>query len=645
VSIQAGVWNLDDEPADVQLLERVSQTATQYGPDGHHLYVKGSLGMLYRPFHTTKESCLEEQPYLTPGNNLITWDGRLDNRNELIPLLDGYLTHDQTDVAIVGAAFDKWGTDCFAKLLGDWAVAIWSLGERTLILAKDFMGIRHLYYQQTPKRVFWCTTLEPIVLLTNARRQINGEFVVGYLGSYPPAHVTPYIGIDAIPPCTYVTIKRDERKISRYWQFDPNKEIRHRTDTEYEQHFRELFEKSLKRRLRSHAPVIAELSGGVDSTSIVCVADLLILRGEAETPRLDTMSYYDDEEPNWNERPYFHKVEQKRGRTGCHISMVPPRPFMPLPSNYLAAFPGPDHNTITFESEQAAYIGSQGDRVLLSGIAGDEVLGGVPTPIPELADLLSQLRFSEFPSRLKAWSLARKRPWTHLLVETCWNIASGRLHLMCPPSRLPALPWLNKASLKTHGEWLQDVRSRRTGNCLPSQSAFLHALSHIADQLAILPAPLAVMYETRYPYLDRSLCEFLFSIPREQLLRPTQRRSLMRRALEGIVPSEVLHRRRKAFVVRRFMTMFEGAWDTLQGIFSNSVSQQLNYVDDKLFLQALAATIHGRLFNLVPLIRTIALELWLRNLIAQELIVERADMEIRGGRAHMIGAISQSSHE
>ena len=84
---------------------------------------------------------------------------------------------------------------------------------------------------------------------------------------------------------------------------------------------------AVRRRLRSDSPILAELSGGMDSSSIVCMADTIIARGNAETPRLDTLSYYDDSEPNWNERPYFTKVEEKRGRTGCHIDVRQARTF------------------------------------------------------------------------------------------------------------------------------------------------------------------------------------------------------------------------------------------------------------------------------------------------------------------------------
>jgi asparagine synthase (glutamine-hydrolysing) len=643
VSIQAGIWNFDGEPADKQFLERVSQATAKHGPDGETFHLNDSLGMLYRPFHTTKESCLERQPYVSPRNNVFTWDGRLDNREELIPKLDGCLAGDLTDVAIVAAAFDKWGTECFAKLLGDWALAIWNPCERGLILAKDFMGIRHLYYQQTPERIFWCTMLEPIVLLAENPWQVNGEFVAGYIASYPPAHVTPYVGVDAVPPCTYITIKRGKRKIKRYWHFDPSKKTRYRADSEYEEHFRQVFQEAIRSRLRSHTPVMAELSGGMDSSSIVCMADVIIADGKAETPRLDTMSYYDDEEPNWNEKPYFQKVEEKRGRRGTHICIVPKGPFVILPESYFVATPGMDQSSLHFETEQEVHLRGQGNRVVLSGIGGDEVLGGVPTAMPELTDLLRQFRLVEFTSKLKAWSLIQKRPWMHMLIHSFWNLARSGRRNRDLSSKLRRIPWLDSTFLNIYGKSSSDSDTFRVPGCSPSQRAFMRLLSHVSDQLALNSPALVAVQEMRYPYLDRPLCEFLLSVPREQVLRPTQRRSLMRRALVGIVPSEILERKRKAFTVRRFMTMYEEAWPTLQDRFHNSLSQQFHYVEENKFLQTLATTIHGHLSNLVQLNRSITLELWLRTLVAQERILHPTVIEEEIESRQIVNAVGISS--
>src|SRR5258708_6086791 len=118
MSAHAGVWNFDGKPVDEVFLRKLTSAIEQYGPDGGNTYINSSIGMTYRAFHTTLESRLERQPYVTPRGNVITWDGRLDNRDELIPQLHDELATAQPDVAILGAAFELWGGDCFRALIG-----------------------------------------------------------------------------------------------------------------------------------------------------------------------------------------------------------------------------------------------------------------------------------------------------------------------------------------------------------------------------------------------------------------------------------------------------------------------------------------------------------------------------------------------
>ena len=189
------------------------------------------------------------------------------------------------------------------------------------MLAKDPIGTRHLYYSFDNNQVTWSTILDPLVRFAGKTFALNEEYIAGWFSMFPAAHLTPCVGIHSVPPSSFVLLRPGKHTVSKYWDFDPGKKIRYRTDAEYEEHFRTVFATAVQRRLRSDRPVLAELSGGRDSSSIVCMADTIIARGAADTPRLDTISYYDDSEPNWNERPYFTKVEEKRGRTGWHINV------------------------------------------------------------------------------------------------------------------------------------------------------------------------------------------------------------------------------------------------------------------------------------------------------------------------------------
>jgi len=163
MSVQFGRWNWEGQPPAPDYIEKVSATLAPYGPDSNEAYSKGGVRILYRAFHTTKESHRETQPHISPSGAVITWDGRLDNRAELIGELRDSLTIASTDVAIVAGAYEKWGSDCFAKLIGDWALSIWSPIHRSLILAKDPVGTHHLFYAFDNHQVTWSTLLDPLV--------------------------------------------------------------------------------------------------------------------------------------------------------------------------------------------------------------------------------------------------------------------------------------------------------------------------------------------------------------------------------------------------------------------------------------------------------------------------------------------------
>ncbi len=237
MSAQAGVWNFDGKPVDEGFLGKLSRAIEQYGPDGGSAYVSGPIAMVYRAFHTTQESHLESQPYVTSRGTVITWDGRLDNRDELISQLREEMTADRTDVAIVAAAFEGWGTDCFRRIIGDWAVSIWRPFERELLFACDYMAIRHIFYYQKEDRIWWSTALSPLVLLSGDKFHIDDGYIAGYFAHDPEAHVTPYREIREVPPGTLVRIQIERESAERYWGFSPRSRVRYKTDSEYEEHF------------------------------------------------------------------------------------------------------------------------------------------------------------------------------------------------------------------------------------------------------------------------------------------------------------------------------------------------------------------------------------------------------------------------
>jgi asparagine synthase (glutamine-hydrolysing) len=614
MSVMFGRWNFEGERPEMDYVERISSILAPYASDGVRAYSSEDVSLLYFAFHTTRESQREIQPLTTRSGAVITWDGRIDNREELIGQLEEPISPDCGDVSIVSRAYERWGTKCFAKLLGDWALCVWNPNDRSVTLAKDPIGLRQLYYSIEKNQFTWSTVLDPLVLFARKALLLNQEYIAGLFSFFPAAHLTPYVDIQSVPPSSFVRIETKRLTITKYWDFDPAKTIRYRNDGEYEEHFRTVFAESVKRRLRSDTPVLAELSGGMDSTSIVCVADSVSAGGSAVSPRIDTISYYDDSEPNWNERPYFAKVEERRGRVGYHINAYQQTSLVPeYQEGRFAATLWSGLKPNEFHAQFARCIRSNANRVVLSGLGGDEVLGGVPAPTPELADLLTTGQLSKFGKQLVSWALQMRKPAVCLVADI--------LRRFLPPGMIPvhqhkrAPVWLDPSFVRRYRVALAGYQNRlNLFGPLPTFQENLNALDGLRRQLGCSVQPCDPPYERRYPYLDRDLLEFIYAIPREQLLRPNQRRSLMRRALIGIVPDEVLNRKRKAFVARSPLIAISSEWVRLNQMTQGMVSSSLRIVDPQLFVESLQNARHAQEIQILPLMRTIAIEAWLKNL-------------------------------
>jgi asparagine synthase (glutamine-hydrolysing) len=485
-----------------------------------------------------------------------------------------------------------------------------------LLLAKDFVGTRPLYYSLDERGATWSSILEPLVLFAEKALAFEEEYIAGCFSFFPAVHLTPYVGVHSVPASCFVRVRAGNATVERYWDFDPTKRILYSSDSEYEEHFRMVLAEAVRRRLRSDRPVLAELSGGMDSSSIVCTADTLVTRTSGDAQVLDTVSYYDDSEPNWNERPYFRKVEEQRGRTGLHIDASSQRSLASIcETGPLRIAPASQGEPSPAQQKLNAFLAERGHRVLLSGFGGDEVTGGVPVATSELADLASRLEVRRLAHQLKVWALDKRKPWFHLLAETIGRFLPPSL--AGPPDYLRPAPWLAAGFAQRHSSALAGYQSRlRWFGPLPTFQENLATLDGLRRQLAAGALPSRPTYEKRYPYLDRDLVEFLFAVPREQLLRPGRRRSLMRRALAGVVPEEVLNRKRKAFAAHRTFVQVSAQFDVLLETLEPMILASLGIVEPAAFRRELERARIGLEIQPIALLRTIGMEAWLRNLSA-----------------------------
>lgn len=622
MSVQAGIWNFDGKPIDRRLLQAFGECLTWQGPDGETNWTEGpntSIALLYYAFHTTRESRREKQPFVTGRGFVLTWDGRLDNRDDLKQELHSCLDSDPTDVALIAAAFDRWGTSCFARIIGDWAVAIWKPEHRELVFSADYMAIRHIFYCLRTDQIWWSTDLKPLVLFAKDQFEIDDEYMAGYFALAPDAHLTPYKAIRQVAPGHFTIVQGGRATVERYWHFSPKSRIRYRLDSEYEEHFRHVFRESVRRRLRSDSRVLAELSGGLDSSSIVCMADA-IGNSDPRTASVDTLSYFDKTEPHGDDCLYFQKIEQHRGKVGFHIDSSKYNDSPSFEDNQFSALPNALGFRSRVEGERSAILHHGGYRVVLSGIGGDEFMGGVPNPASQIADSLVQFRILSLARQLWAWSLVKRRPWMHLFARALAELVPASLAKYFL-DQAKVEPWIRTSFAKRGRIAVRQLDVREHfGLILPSRRSCIGAVLHMSNVLAKSVIQFGSLEEARYPFLDRTLIEFVLSIPATQLLRPGERRSLMRRALVGIVPDDVLSRRTKQFSQRTPLIALASRLGRLRDIFASPLSSEFGYIDPQVFLNHLDRAVNGDAIHTVKMLNTIALELWMQDLASRRIL-------------------------
>jgi asparagine synthase (glutamine-hydrolysing) len=613
MSILGGILAEDGRTVSQDELRRscVLTDRFAFGPTG--FYVKGSIGMSLQPYPSHERSTMDAAPIADIQGNVVSFDGRLDNCRELAEQLELDAAA-VSDSEIVICAFRRWEESCFARFTGDWAMALWSGSNRQLYLARDHAGTRTLYFAQTKNEVRWSTFLDALVR-TGIHHSLSEDYAARYLAQLPMRDLTPYEGIHSVLPGHYLRIADGKISKHAHWSALIRGTIEYKSEAEYDEHFLSLFRQAVARRTGPGAPILAELSGGMDSTSIVCMSDHMRRMNDPKAEILDTISYFDDSEASFDERTYFSITEKIRGRVGAHIDIeLRNRTFEPHDAaEGVYLIPGADNLTFRKERRFHGTVWLRGYRSILSGIGGDEVLGGVPTGLPELSDHLVFFRWILLFRQAVSWSMVDRSPLALTLARTAVHSSKTFQFQTVNNQKLP--PWistrfrpaLHHAKKTLHlGLFSHWGAPSRLDNAM-SWWSIMETLPHLFPLILSRP-------EYRYPYLDKDLVEYLFSIPRAQILRPGRRRFLMRRALAKIVPGEILERRRKAFQLHGPLTALREAADDLQGLFTNSAHMvQRGWVNADELRSGLNQIARGDARHWQGLLRAITLELWLRS--------------------------------
>jgi asparagine synthase (glutamine-hydrolysing) len=625
----AAIYHLDGRPADRRLISAMLDAAAYRGPDGLDSWIDGPVALGHAMLRTTAEAVAESQPLVDEQAGLaLTMDGRVDNRDELQELVErqGLRLTAGTDAEIVLRAYQCWGEEAPTKILGDFAFALWDQGKRQLFCARDFASVQPLFYYLDHRRFICASEPQQILVDPSVPREPNERVIGVYLaGMVLDPVATVYRDIRKVEGGCSLTVRPGKIDRRRYFEIDPAKRIRYRTDAEYAEHFESLFTEAVRCRLRNIDGVAAELSGGLDSSLVVGTAQRLMRQGGSHVARFDTFSIKFDH-PDADERNYIDDVA---AMWGLETNWSPP--FYATFADYAAeikrySYLGCRPNFV-MDALMHRAIRERGYRVLLTGQGGDQWFAGSPDCF---ADLLCDFRFVELFKLLRGEAahptrvLGGQGPLALLIRRTLWPLVPPRPKLQINLLRGVRLipPYVNREFARRYD--LERVRNTPTRQIMGldfSQRSMFQVLNlglsiHFAELNERECARCGL--EGRHPFYDRRIIEFAFAVPEDQRCRPRETKYVMRQAGRGgLLPESVRQRRDKAEFSHMLVHGLKEVTAALGGeaAFDSFQVVQRGWVDPEQLRKVYRERMANPESNFWPLWSTIELEMWLRECV------------------------------
>jgi asparagine synthase (glutamine-hydrolysing) len=574
------------------------------------------LGLAFRRLSILDLSPSGHQPMCDPsGRYWLIFNGEIYNFVELRDELREAGAHFEStgDAAVILAAFARWGANALSRFNGMWGLAIWDTQEKSLFLARDRFGVKPLYYQWDGHRLRFSSELKPLVLDRPRRPDLR---CVHDLVAWDWVDHTPqtfFEGTLRLPPASALVAGEGGVRVWRWWDL-PEEAARLRAqvprrEADVVARFRELFESAVAVRLRSDVTVGACLSGGLDSSAVVWAA-----AGQLDEPvRAFTVGY---REPEFDERRYARALATAAGARleeaepdGSDLFEVMERLVWHLEEP--SAGPGLYSQWHVMQLAHRA-----GLKVLLDGQGGDELLGGYHRyAFPYLRDLLLGGRWNEF-------------------AHDVWDVGERHGHLQTWAKTMS--PWLPRSVFSWGRRTLGQGKDRVVHPDLIAAAGRAEPLpprrfrSQLSNLLAwemtdrFLPSLLryedrnsmAHSIETRLPFLDYRLAEYVFALGGEWRVRGTTTKWLLRRAYAERLPEAVSARRDKmGFETptdRWFRTRYAGR---LREILLAEDAATRPYLERDALRRELEAYLAGQRDIGLQVWRWLHLELWLRAFV------------------------------
>jgi asparagine synthase (glutamine-hydrolysing) len=541
---------------DERLIQIVSDTLSHRGPDQWGSYCDDAISLGHRRLSIIDLSEHGRQPISNEDRTIwITYNGEIYNFQELRGRLEdkGHVFKSDTDTEVIVHAYEEYGRECVHRLNGMFAFALWDRRRRELLLARDRLGVKPLYYYHRGGKLVFASEIKAILQVREVEREINQQAVYHYTGyEFVPAPDTIFRHIYKLPPGHYLLYKDGKASLTRYWDLRFRSEPH--TPAYFEENLRELLTDSVRKRLISDVPLGVFLSGGLDSSAVVA----LMSRCGVEPIQTFSLGY---EDASFSELEYARVVAQHFKTQHRELIIERLTPELIEQAIWHLDEPMTDLSTIPF------YLICQKAReyvtVCLSGEGGDEVLVGY--------DRFKASKAHAYYSILPEWVRRQvispivqalpDRPQKKGLSNVLKRFIQGGLL----PEEGGHMRWQYFGTPEHDQElFSESIRSRICMNPfapLSDQAQRCNSAERLDREIYVdlkFTMPDSVLMkvdkmsmahglEVRVPFLDYRFVEFCAGIPAALKLNGWTTKAIFRSAMGGQLPEKILRRRKQGY--------------------------------------------------------------------------------------------------
>lgn len=558
----AGVFSTDRLPAQEQTLRNMASCMARRGPDDDGYLVEGAIGLAFRRLSILDLSSAGHQPFTSSSGDLtIVFNGEIFNYRELRHelLAKGYQFRSGSDTEVLLASYAEWGTECLPRLNGMWAFLIYDRKRQLLFGARDRFGVKPLYRSRSGSTHYFASEIKALHIADRQTLEINWPLASrfleeGRLDAMSLNHETFYSRVREVPQAHGFTIDASgQERTWRYWSLPSEDEV---LDGDPTAQFLDLFEDSVRLRLRSDVPVGVALSGGMDSSSIIAMMAKMV--GSADGTAMHGLHAFSYMPKEFDEERYIADSIELTGAT-LHRTNSTPSELWETLGTVLDAHDEPLHSPTALAGYQVYRLAATaGVRVVLGGQGADEVLGGYPSYFSEAwLDLLRSGRMLHGIGEIGRFAALHGESRTALLRALSIRFLATALPRPRARRRKPG-----EYALLLTSEGRELSEQFRTG------ASVLGLRNVLTLSLERHPLPLflriedrnsmAHSVEARLPFLDYRLVSFAFRLENSWKIRGPWNKYVLRNAMAGIVPESVRTRVDKMGFPTGFSTWIRG---------------------------------------------------------------------------------------